>query len=144
MVRGTWVKASPAMGEGFARKDHQSHAVVLAPVDKFSGHFLGCFQPVGLEVLGQHTAAHVHGKDNVYAFHFHLLSAEHTLWTCESNDEGSHCHHAQDEKQRVGALAKGLVHASEQADVGELQGGFLFAVAQHIPHRHQRDYKQQQ
>ena len=43
----------------------------------------------------------------------------------------------------VGALAEGLVHSSEEADIRELQRRFLFAVAQHIPHHIQQNCQQQ-
>ena len=115
--------------ECFTRKDHQPHAIGFAPVNKVGGHFLGGFQSVGFEVLGQHTAAHVHSQDDVDAFYLHLLAAEHALRPGEGNDDGTHSYHAEDEEQRIGPLPEGLVHAFEETDIGELQCRFLLAVA---------------
>ena len=127
------------LGEGFACKDDKTHAVAFASVDEVGCHFLGSFETVGFEVFGQHAAADIHGQDDVDAFHLHLLTAKHALGACQSNDDGCHGNHAEDEKQRVSPLAEGFAHPFEQADIGELQGWLLLSVAHDVPHRHQGD-----
>ena len=132
------------LGEGLAGEDHQSHAVGLTPLDEVGGYVLGCFKTVGFEVLCQHAAADIHGQNNVYAFHLHLLATEHALRASQGNDDGAHGNHAEDEEERIGPLAEGFVHTFEEADVGKLEGGLLFPVAHHVPHHHQRDDDEQQ
>ena len=66
VVMGTEVNASPFVG-------HHANAVKRTAVDEFHGDFLGAFKAVGLEVLGQHGPAEVHGQHHVDALAGHVL-----------------------------------------------------------------------
>ena len=78
------------LSESFAGEYHEAHAVVLASVDKLGSYLFRCFETVGTEVFGQHTAGYVHRHNDVDAFNLHLLAAQLALRTGQSHHQSAY------------------------------------------------------
>src|SRR6267378_1857618 len=95
-----------ALRKTFPTENNQPYPVIGPAVDKIDGHFLGSFEPVGLEILCQHAGGYIEGDNNINSFGGYIFPAGTRLRSCKRQDEQCNCHKAEYKRQMQQLLTR--------------------------------------
>ena len=85
---------------GFSGEDHQPHAVLPQAVEEFVDGVFGAFEPVGLEILGQHGVGDVDNEHHLDALRLLLAEFRTELRPCGRQRQQRECRAEEDEFQQ--------------------------------------------
>jgi len=72
VLKGIIVEGKRAHKKGGSGKGHKSHAIAFKLSDKIENGIVGPFQPIGFNILCQHTLGGIECKENINTFAFYV------------------------------------------------------------------------